>query len=155
MRQLRYESNKTDADLWMKVCTQDTGSGPEKYYSYILIYVDDILCIHDAPYTVLAQIDKYFLLKPDSVGEPDIYSGAKLKLMQLENGVWAWSLSPSKYVQEAIRNCKKYVEENLPKFYKLTSLAPNPFPTDHRPELDTSPELPHEHALYYQSLMGL
>ena len=77
-----------------------------------------------------------------------------MKLMQLENGVWAWGLSPSKYVQEAVRNCKKYISENLPKFYKLTRLAPNPFPTDYRPELDTSPELSPEHASYYQSLMG-
>ncbi len=32
---------------------------------------------------------------------------------------------------------------------------PNPFPKDYWPELDTSPELPPEHALYYQSLMGI
>ncbi|KAL7460152.1 hypothetical protein ACHAXS_000616 [Conticribra weissflogii] len=55
--------------------------------------------------------------------------------MQLENGVWAWGLSPSKYVQEAI--------------------PPNPFPTDYLPEPDTSPELPPEHTSYYQSLMGI
>ncbi|KAL7461107.1 hypothetical protein ACHAXS_003421, partial [Conticribra weissflogii] len=47
MRQLGYESNKADPDLWMKVCTRQTEHGPEKYYSYILVYVDDILCIHD------------------------------------------------------------------------------------------------------------
>ncbi len=75
--------------------------------------------------------------------------------MQLENGVWAWGLSPSKYVQEAVCNCKKYVDENLPKFCKLTRLAPNPFPTEYRPELDMSPELPPEHVLYYRSLMGI
>ncbi len=106
MRQLGYESNKSDPDLW-KVCTQNTGSSPEKYYLYILIYVDDILCIHNDHDAILAQIDKYFLLKPDSVGALNVYLGAKLKLMQLENGVWAWGLSPSKYVQEAIQNCKK------------------------------------------------
>ncbi len=49
MRQLGYESNKANPDLWMKVCTRDTGNGPEKYYLYIIIYVDDILCIHDDP----------------------------------------------------------------------------------------------------------
>ncbi len=79
--------------------------------------------------------------------------------MQVENGVWAWGLSPSKYVQEAVRNCKKYIGENLPKFYKLMRLAPNLFPTDYWPELDTlpelPPELPPEHASYYQSLMGI
>ncbi len=88
MRQLGYKSNKADPDLWMKVCAWDTRSGPEKYNLYILVYVDDILCIHDDPDSVLAQIDKYFLLKPDSVGKPDVYLVAKLKLIQLENGVW-------------------------------------------------------------------
>ncbi len=52
-----------------------------------------------------------------SVGELDVHLGAKLKLMQLENGAWAWGLSWSKYVQETVQNCKKYVEEDLPKFY--------------------------------------
>ncbi len=117
--------------------------------------MDDILCIHDDPDSILTQIDKYFPLKPDLEGELDVYLGAKLKLMQLENGVWAWGLSPSKYVQESVCNCKKYIGENLPKFYKLTQLAPNPFPTNYRPELDVSPELPPEHASYYQSFMGI
>ncbi len=57
MRQLGYESNKTDPDLWMMVCTQDTKSGPENYYLSILIYADDILCTHNDPNSVLAQID--------------------------------------------------------------------------------------------------
>ncbi len=55
------------------------------------VYVDDILCIHNNPDSILIQIDKYFLSKPVSVVEPDVYLGAKLKLIQLENGVWAWA----------------------------------------------------------------
>ncbi len=119
------------------------------------MYVDDILCIHDDPDSILTQIDKYFLLKPDSIGESDVNLGAKLKLMQLKNGVWAWGLSLSKNAQEAVRNCKKYMGENLQKFYKLACLAPNPFPTIYWPELDTSPKLLPEHVVYYQSLMGI
>ncbi len=75
--------------------------------------------------------------------------------MQIENSVWAWGLRLSKYIKEAVCKCKKYVEENLLKFYKLMFLAPNPFPTDYQPELDALPELPLEHASYYQSLMGM
>ncbi len=62
----------------------------------MLVYVDNILCIHEDPDSVLNVLNKYFSLKPDSVGAPDIDLGAKLKLMQLENGLWAWSISPSK-----------------------------------------------------------
>ncbi len=116
------------------------------YFAYTMILIQYLLRLIS---------DKYFPLKPDPVGEPDVYLGAKLKLMQLENDIWAWGLSPSKYVQEAIQNCKNYVEENLPKFYKLMRLAPNPLPMNNRPELHTSPELRPKHESYDQSLMGI
>jgi hypothetical protein len=51
-----------------------------RYYAYILCYVDDILCIHHDPImSVMNEINKYLPLKPCSVGNPDIYLGAKLK----------------------------------------------------------------------------
>ncbi len=84
----------------------------------------------------------------------DVYLGAKLNLMQLENGVWAWGICLSKYVQKLYVTVKSKGKK-MTKFYKLTHLAPNPFPTVHCPELDTSPELPSKHASYYQSLMGI
>ncbi len=78
MRQLGYEPNKADSDLWMKECMWDYFIGPRKYYSYIQIYVTDKLCIND-PNSILTQIDRYFSLKPDSLGEPeDVYLGARL-----------------------------------------------------------------------------
>ncbi len=86
MRQLGYESNRAERDLWKKVYTRETANGPKKYYSFILIYVDDILCIHDDTDSILIQIDKYFLLKPDTVDEPNVYLVAMLKLMQLRIG---------------------------------------------------------------------
>jgi hypothetical protein len=69
-----------------------------RYYAYILCYVDDILCIHHDPMSVMNEINGYLPPKPNSVGDPDIYLSAKLKQTQLPNGVMAWGLSPSKYV---------------------------------------------------------
>ncbi len=77
MRQLGNEFNLVDPNLWMKVCPRETISGPKKYYSSILIYADDILCIHNNPDSILTQIEKYFPLKPNSVGELDVYLQAK------------------------------------------------------------------------------
>ncbi len=125
MHSLGYKSCLADPDLWYKACTRKGDHGNiESYYSFMLVYVDDILCIHEDPDSVLKVLNKYFPLKPDSVGSPDIYLGAKLKLMQLENGVWAWGISPSKYVREAVKNCKDYVSKHLPPQYKLTKLSP-------------------------------
>ena len=65
------------------------------YYSYILCYVDDILCIHHDPDDVLNKLNGYVPLKPCLVESLDMYLGIKLKHMQLHNGIWAWSMSPS------------------------------------------------------------
>ncbi len=77
MHQMGYTSCKADPDLWLKAMTR-----PEDnvcYYAYILYYVDNILCIHHNPMSVMNEINKYLPLKPSSVGDPDIYLGAKLK----------------------------------------------------------------------------
>ena len=67
-----------------------------QYYAYILCCVDDILCIHHNPDDVLNILNGCVPLKPGSVRSPDMYLGTKLKCMQLHNGIWAWSMSPSK-----------------------------------------------------------
>ena len=85
MRELGYMSYKANPDLRLKAETR-----PEdrtQYYSYILCNVDDILCIHHDAMAVLGKINDYLPLKPDSVGDPDIYLGAKLKQTRLENGL--------------------------------------------------------------------
>mgnify|MGYP006199594339 CR=1 FL=1 len=77
MRQMGYTSCKADPDLWYKAETRPGDN--YRYYAYILCYVDDILVMHHDSMSVLHQIDKYLPLKPTSVGDPDIYLGAKLK----------------------------------------------------------------------------
>ena len=79
------------------------------YYAYVLIYVDNVMVIHHDTESVLWRINKYFKLKPSSIGDPDIYLGAKLKKMRLENGVWGWANIPARDVKELLEN----VEKNL------------------------------------------
>ncbi len=74
MHQMGYTSCKADPDLWLKAVTRPEDN--VRYYAYILCYVDDILCIHHNPMSVLREINGYLPLKPSSVGNPDIYLGA-------------------------------------------------------------------------------
>ncbi len=69
--------------------------------------------MHHDPMTTLDKINGYMPLEPSSVGDPDIYLGAKLRWTHLENGVWAWGLSPSKYVVQAVKNCEQHLLEKL------------------------------------------
>ena len=94
----------------------------DKYYSYNLCYVDNVLLVHHDAMTTLMNIDKYFKLKPSSSGDPDIYLGAKLKYTRAANGVWCWTLSPSKYIQEACKNCETFLKNNFYGKYYLPKM---------------------------------
>ena len=93
-------------------------------------------------------------MKAGLIGNPDIYLGAKVKQMKINKGVTAWTISLSKYVNEAVKNSEKWIQENVPES-KHSSRATNPFPTDYHPYLDTTNELDEDQATYYQPQIGI
>jgi len=82
-----------DSDLWSKLVVRlDHGL---KYYAYILLYVDDCICIqHDAE-SALYEMNRYFPMKKGLIGDTDIYLWSKLRTVTLCNRVKAWSSSPA------------------------------------------------------------
>ena len=153
MRQLEYTPCLADPDLWLKRTYNPMTKS--SYYSYVLIYVDDILVIHHDALTILKRLGKYFTLKPESVGDPDMYLGAKLREAELGNKVFAWSLSPSKYIKEAVRNCETHLSSHFGGRYSFPKRAENPFRMDYDPDMDTTPLLTPDAASYYQSIIGV
>jgi hypothetical protein len=93
-------------------------------------------------------------MKDKSIGAPDMYLGAKLKPVLLSNGVTAWGVSSSKYVNESVRNAENYLGQNFGG-RKLSNRARGPWPTDYHSETDVTPELPPKLASYYQSQIGI
>ena len=77
-----------------------------------------------------------------------MYSGTKLKHMQLHNGIWPWSMSPSKYDQKALKICNEYAAKHLSKHYKFPKRAENSLESGYCPELDESLVLGPEKASY-------
>ena len=152
MRTLEYKSCLADRDLWYKPMTRPEDG--HKYYAYILLYSDDVLCIHHEGEKELLKIDKFFKMKDSSIGDPDMYLGAKIFPMTMMNGVTCWGFSASKYVQEACKNAEtqytKYYGRPFPK-----RSSESPYPKDYRPETDVSPELDAEAASYYYSAIGV
>jgi hypothetical protein len=151
MRNIGYTPCKADPDLWYKAAVRpDDGF---KYYAYVLLYVDDVLAIgHDAE-DMIYQLDKFFMMKDGSIGDPDIYLGSKLRKVVLDNGVWCWSMSPTKYVQDAVRNVEEYLQQHsLP---KLKNKTRGPWLTDYVSELDVTPELDRTRTQFYQSQIGV
>ena len=152
MEFLGYQSCKADPDSWLK--PEIRPENGVKCYSYLLCYVDDILCIHHNADSMLEWLHKSFLLKL-RYGKPDMYLDTKLHKIRLHNGVWAWAMSPTRYVHEAVINCIVHLSSNYVCKYKMPKKAENPFKMGYDPELDTSPELDPDTASYYLTIIGI
>lgn len=152
MHNLGYKPCLADPDLWYKPMTREDDGF--KYYAYILLYVDDCLCVHHDAEGQLLELNKFFKMKPGSIGDPDIYLGAKIKKTVLPNGVVAWGTSASQYVQEAVKNVEVHLAAKEGRKLK-TKGATGPFPLNYSAELDVTPELTPDDATYYQSEIGV
>ena len=86
----------------------------------------------------MKKINKLLLLKPDSIGDLNMYLGAKIKYHKTPNEMWSWTMSPSKYVREACKNCKDHLINNFDDNYKLPKQALNSFVMGYEAELETS-----------------
>ena len=91
-------------------------------------------------------------MKADSIKEPDIYLGAKIRSHVGDNGKKFWTQSSNLYIKEAVKNVKQWLDtQNL----RLPSRSDTPMSTTYRPELNTSQELSPEIANWYQSAIGV
>jgi hypothetical protein len=153
MTHLGFTPCLADPDLWMR--PEVHPSDGVSYYAYVLLYVDDVLVVHHNATDVLLCLDKYFKMKPGSIGDPDFYLGATIKQMHLANGVLAWASSPSKYVRASVDAVMKYLTNLGDRRWSMPKKAANPFPGDYEPELDTTPTLNPELLSWYASLIGM
>ena len=118
------------------------------------MYTDDILVISHKPKETLTMLDHHYHLKPDSIGVPTMYLGSQVKQFNLNDDPTqqCWALSAEKYVSEAIRNVKDYLEHQG---QVLESKASGALPSGYRPELDLTPYCDDETANYYQQQIGV
>ena len=153
MECLNFKSCLADPDMWMRPAIKSNGN---TYYEYILLYVDDALMVSENAESILCnELRRYFHLKEESICPSTIYLGSRVRKVQLENGIWAWSFSSSQYVQSAVKNVEEYVGKSENSHLKILSKAETPLTTSYRPELDVSPELTPRDSAYYQSLIGI
>jgi hypothetical protein len=61
-------------------------NGGSPYYEYLLVYVDDVLVLSDAPDKIMEEIGKEFEIKNGEYGPPTSYLGAGISKVQLSTG---------------------------------------------------------------------
>ena len=148
MDQLGYQSCLADPDLWFRVSKSDNGS---ILYVYILLYVDDYIVVIEHPDQVLTWLGKYFPLKPESVGPPKLYLGGKFFKIDLHNGVAAWTISASKYIQSTLNNIEGVLKKHGLSLRKGTNSL---LPGSYRVGCDLTLECDTSDARVYVSLIG-
>ena len=154
---LHFQSSLADPDVWYRPMTKASG---EKYYAYILIYVDDMLIIDEKPREFMNLIKQSYKVREDTIKEPDYYLGADIRKVHFSDGSFAYTMSSESYVKNAVKNIKARLNDDGLKFNnKLSSLefsARQPFSSiDYRPELDTSAECDERQTNFFQNVMGV
>ena len=143
-----YRPTKADPDVWLRPATKPNGF---EYFEMVLCYVDDILSISHDPHTTLHALTSTFKLKDDKIEEPQIYLGAQLDKMVIDE-VECWTMSAEKYVVASIKNVEETLEK---KGLRLPGKCYTPLPSDYRPELEASAELKSQGVQTYQELIGV
>jgi hypothetical protein len=132
---MEYFQCKADPDLWIKDC--------QTHYEYVLVYVDDLMCIGKNPQSFFDDLINQYNFKLKGVGTPSYHLGGDF--FRDPDGTLAWGAAS--YVKKIIMNYENMFGEK-PKEYSSPLLE-----KDH-PELDNSPLLDENGIKQYQSVLG-
>ena len=154
--ELKYIPSKADPDIYMKRKRKKSG---EEYYSYLIVYVDDLLSIDLKPEDAINQIGETFRIKEGSVGFPKMYLGANIRQWESQNSagekIDCIAMGANSYIKEAIRA----VEERMKEYemqYQSKKYSKTPFTSStYRPELDATDFCEPSVIAFYQNMIGI
>ena len=109
----RYKPCVGDPDVLMKKFIHSDG---RELNSYLVLYVDDILSIHEHPSKELEKFGSLYRLKEGSLRPPDMYLGAKFKTITLSEHDGSFTIcygnSPKNYLVEACQIVDQLMENH-------------------------------------------
>ena len=69
--ELGFDSSKADPDFYRRM---EKHPDMHAYYTYLIVYVDDVMCVHHNPKSIMDKIGKMLRLK-DRIASPTMYLG--------------------------------------------------------------------------------
>lgn len=118
--EFKFKPSRGDPGIYLREKRKLNGN---RYYDYLIVYVDDILSIDLDPNRAIEIIGEYFKIKDNSTEFPKMYLGAIVRrwTIQDEDGMdsQTFALGSSSYVKEAIRTVEERMLEYGLKFHFL------------------------------------
>ena len=153
LKEMGFDHSLADNDFWMRKDTKPDGTF---YYSYILVYVDDILIVSHAPTVYMDRLSKHYYVKKNSIGPPKLYLGTAYKQVTDRSGKKAWASSTDQYVREATSIVFDRMELMGFKLTKRHKSPEHPFSSEtYRPELDLSDPCDSSEHQFFQQTVGI
>ena len=155
LRDAGFASCKADPGVWMKSAIKPNG---DKYWAYVLCYVDHLLVILHKPQEVMDFLSKRYTLKEGSVKEPMEYLGNQVGRWDMHDplnpGRQCWAMSSDLYMKCAVGEVEKELGE-VHQQLRLPSEVSMPLLAGYRPEVDGTKLLGPRQASYFQGLIGV
>ena len=85
-----FKWNLSDPDVWLKPVVDSDGF---KYYTYILVYVYDILIFDKYPRNYMSKLKDKYTVKPVRISKPEVYLGGDIGEVYYPGGLYAWTMS--------------------------------------------------------------
>ena len=156
IRNVGFNNTKGDPDVYKRRASKVSG---EAYYEYIIVYVDDIICVSEEPGKWMKLLGDIYRLR--DVGVPTKFLGSNIKKWKYsdEEGrlKTCWALGSESYVKEACSVAEKQMKSNNLSYPSTRRHGSNsPFSSSiYRPELDASPYCNQDLTGVYQSMVGV
>ena len=96
-----YTYTAVEKDVCIK---KEVLPGGKDYYSMVLVYVDDILCIHKDTSFVIDSLANIYVMKEGSIGPSDRYLGVKMEKVQTQGSKVIWETRSGDYFKAEIAN---------------------------------------------------
>ena len=156
--ELGFEPTKADDDVYRKPCIKECG---KPYYSYLIVYVDDVVCCDVDPQPTMTAINSDFRLKNDKIEEPKMYLGTDVKNWEYSDNEGrtnsCWALGAESYIKEAVRICKGLMDKHDLKYLSTKRNGrKTPFSnSEYRPKLDNTLYCNAKLTTVYQNIIGI
>ena len=142
IRRMGYKPTMGDPDVYIKGRMKSDGF---KYFEYLVVYVDDIICVSEHPEEFMKALSELYKLK-DGWHEPKTYLGMNLSLTDK-----GWLISVDKYIGNVLATMS---DKAFKRDMSIPKNCKSPLPSGYQPEIDDTDLVLDDDINWYQGMVG-